>query len=97
MTATNTTPGEESASTDDEPSESFYDDHPFTFGMWRHAEPVADEPEPTETEETADEPEKQKVVADGGVAVTMACPSCDGSLVNVQGVPACTECDWAAR
>ncbi|WP_435319125.1 hypothetical protein [Haloarchaeobius sp. TZWSO28] len=96
MTATNTTPGEESVSEDEETHESIYNDHPFTFGMWRHSDPVTDENDATE-EGGETEPEKKTVVADGGVAITMACPNCDGSLVNVQGVPACTDCDWAAR
>ncbi|WP_439027244.1 hypothetical protein [Haloarchaeobius sp. DT45] len=99
MTATNTSPGEESTDAEEESQTSIYDNHPFTFGMWRNAAPVTDENDANQTEET-DETEskkRKKVVADGGVAVTMACPNCDGDLVNVQGVPACTECDWAAK
>ncbi|WP_435333533.1 hypothetical protein [Haloarchaeobius sp. TZWWS8] len=94
-TTTTTGEGDEAA---EEERESVYSNHPFTFGMWRHSEPVVDEPEETEeaadTEETG---EKKPIVADGGVAVTTACPGCDAPLVNVQGVPACTECDWTAR
>ncbi|WP_256297034.1 hypothetical protein [Haloarchaeobius salinus] len=69
--------------------ETIYDHHPFNFGMWRDAEPVEDTPETTDGTPTA--------VADGGVAVTTDCPSCTGDLVNVQGVPACSDCDWTAR
>ncbi|WP_435359400.1 hypothetical protein [Haloarchaeobius sp. DFWS5] len=99
MTASDTTTGDESETVEDT-RESFYDDHPFTFGIWRNAEPVVDANEANEADEAETEeaePEKKPLVADGGVAVAMACPSCDGSLVNVQGVPACSDCDWTAQ
>jgi hypothetical protein len=62
--------------------ENIYDHHPFNFGIWRRTEPASDD---------------GTAIADGGVAVTTDCPSCTGDLVNVQGVPACSDCDWTAR
>ncbi|MFD1646414.1 hypothetical protein [Haloarchaeobius litoreus] len=74
--------------------ETIYDHHPFNFGIWRRAAPVADAENDAEAEATDGTP---TAIADGGVAVTTDCPSCTGDLVNVQGVPACCDCDWTAR
>ncbi|WP_440989109.1 hypothetical protein [Haloarchaeobius baliensis] len=74
--------------------ENIYDHHPFNFGVWRRAEPAGDDETDAETESTDETP---TAIADGGVAVTTDCPSCTGDLVNVQGVPACSDCDWTAR
>lgn len=73
--------------------ETIYDHHPFNFGIWRTAEP-ATEDEPNAGGATDETP---TAVTDGGVAVTMDCPSCTGDLLNVQGVPACSDCDWNTR
>jgi hypothetical protein len=73
--------------------ETIYDHHPFNFGLWRNATPAADD-EPDASETTDGTP---TALTDGGVAVTTDCPSCTGDLVNVQGVPACSDCTWTAR
>ncbi|WP_435346111.1 hypothetical protein [Haloarchaeobius sp. HRN-SO-5] len=92
-----TTDSDTRATDEDRPTDSIYDHHPFNFGIWRHTDPVDDANADAEAAEATSTEGERPVVTDGGVAATTVCPSCSGELVNVQGVPACSDCTWTAR
>jgi hypothetical protein len=86
------------------------DDHPFTFGCFRAVEtpdiPPIDEPTAaTDHDVPFDDPDaadsgktaSRTPVTDGGPALPGECPTCEGDLANVQGVPACPDCTWTAN
>lgn len=58
-----------------------------------HDDAPTDDPDATENTDAA----SPTPIPDGGTRLAGACPTCESTLANVQGVPACTNCTWTAN